>query len=179
MTPENALGRMIHNFTATAYEVAEFSYDNLVFYNFVASNKIDKAQMKWETVELATNNNGIIEYKHGQINRYPAVMVEFTGLMPGSIVYLDDEEILIGVNGSYYAQIDKPIKNISIPEDTNYIGFMTYGFYGESVSKFEEVFNVELNEVPIQTVIGSADVLGALEDARTKVVNFYFLRFRK
>ena len=183
MTPEQALGRMLHNFTATAYEVAEFNYNNLIFYKFVNPNGIDKAQMKWATVELATANNGIIEYRTGQLNDYPAVMVEFTGMMPGDKVQLDDEEIQIGVNGSYYVSLDNPIKSIKVPEGAQYIGFMTYGYYGESVSKFNEIFNIELNEVPAweieHTGAGWLDILNAIEDDRTKLVQFYYLKFRK
>lgn len=188
MTPEQALGRMLHNFTATAYEVAEFNYNNLIFYRFVNPNGIDKAQMKWATVELATINNGIVEYKTGQLNDYPAITVEFTGMMPGDKVWLDDEEIQIGVNGSYYASLDNPIKSIRVPEGAQYIGFMNYGYYGESVSKFNEIFNIELNEVPgwrIENLTNKTsggtwlDVLANIEDARTELVQFYYLRFRK
>lgn len=183
MTPEQALGRMLHNFTATAYEVAEFNYNNLIFYKFVNPNGIDKAQMKWATVELAIANNGIIEYRTGQLNDYPAITVEFTGMMPGDKVWLDDEEIQIGVNGSYYASLDNPIKSIRVPESAQCVGFMTYGYYGESVSKFNEIFNIELNEVPgwkiEHTTTGWLDILNAIEDARTELVQFYYLRFRK
>ena len=188
MTPEQALGRMLHNFTATAYEVAEFNYNNLIFYRFVNPNGIDKAQMKWATIELATINNGAVEYRTGQLNNYPAITVEFTGMMPGDKIWLDDEEIQIGVNGSYYASLDNPIKSIRVPEGAQYIGFMTYGYYGESLSKFNEIFNIELNEVPgwrIENLTNKTsggtwlDVLANIEDARTELVQFYYLRFRK
>ena len=183
MTPEQALGRMLHNFTATAYEVAEFNYNNLIFYRFVNPNGIDKTQMKWATVELATINNGVVEYKTGQLNDYPAITVEFTGMMPGDKVWLDDEEIQIGVNGSYYASFDNLIKSIRVPEGSQYIGFMTYGYYGESVSKFNKISNIELNEVPAwrveHTSTGWLDVLKTIEDARTTIINFYYLKFRK
>jgi hypothetical protein len=35
LTPIKELGRMLHSFTSTAYEIAEFNYDNLVAYGFV------------------------------------------------------------------------------------------------------------------------------------------------
>lgn len=183
MAPENALGRMIHNFTATAYEIAELNYDNLVSYGFINSNKIDKTQLKWETVELAVANKDGIEYKYGQLNKYPAVTVEFTGMRPGDIILLDGQKIQIGVTGSYYASLDSPIKIVSIPDNANYIGFMTYSFYGESVSKFNKIFNIELNETPswrIENTSGTwLDILDNIEDMKTELVSFYYLRFRK
>lgn len=30
LTPEQSLGRLIYNFSATAYEIADLTYDNLV-----------------------------------------------------------------------------------------------------------------------------------------------------
>ena len=51
---------------------------------------------------------------------------------------------------------------------------MTYGYYGESVSKFNEIFNIELNEVPgwkiEHTTTGWLDILNAIEDSRTELV---------
>lgn len=179
LTPENALGRMIHNFTATAYEVAECNYNNLVFYNFINPNGIDKTQMKWETIELADATKNPIEFKTGKINRYPAITVEFTGMRPGDKVILDGQIIQISINGSYYASLGHPIKEIIIPEGSQYIGFMTYSFYGESVSKFNDIYNIELSEVPAQQIHGPCDVLAEIENAKYKITDFYFLRFRK
>jgi len=35
LTPVKELGRMLHSFTSTAYEIAECTYDNLVAYGFI------------------------------------------------------------------------------------------------------------------------------------------------
>ena len=38
MDPEDKLGRMLHTFSGTAYEIAEFTSDNLKKYHFIASD---------------------------------------------------------------------------------------------------------------------------------------------
>jgi hypothetical protein len=35
MTPNDTLGRMLHTFNATAYEIAEYNYNNLNEFNFI------------------------------------------------------------------------------------------------------------------------------------------------
>jgi hypothetical protein len=37
LSPEDTLGRMLHNFSATAYEIADFNYNNLIKYNMINS----------------------------------------------------------------------------------------------------------------------------------------------
>ena len=37
LTPNDTLGRMLHTFSATAYEVAEYNYNNLGVYGFIST----------------------------------------------------------------------------------------------------------------------------------------------
>jgi hypothetical protein len=36
MTPNDTLGRMLHTFNTTAYEIAELTYDNLLAYHMIS-----------------------------------------------------------------------------------------------------------------------------------------------
>ena len=45
LTPEDKLGRMLHNFTATAYEVEELTYENLASLGFITSVAPEKEQI--------------------------------------------------------------------------------------------------------------------------------------
>jgi hypothetical protein len=38
LDPEDVLGRMLHTFNCTAYEIGELNYNNLIKYNFINSN---------------------------------------------------------------------------------------------------------------------------------------------
>jgi hypothetical protein len=41
LSPNDTLGRMLHTFTATAYEIAEYNYDNLKKYGFIKDGYTD------------------------------------------------------------------------------------------------------------------------------------------
>ena len=52
LTPEDKLGRMIHSFTANAYEVEEYSYDNLIKLNMITLNKEEENSIQHRSVLL-------------------------------------------------------------------------------------------------------------------------------
>jgi hypothetical protein len=52
MTPEQKLGRLLHNFTATAYEIAEYNYNNICKYNFINTKNYDNNILSIITVNL-------------------------------------------------------------------------------------------------------------------------------
>jgi hypothetical protein len=43
LTPKKELGRMIHEFSCTAYEIGEFTYENLSSYNILTPDEITAA----------------------------------------------------------------------------------------------------------------------------------------
>jgi hypothetical protein len=90
LSPEVALGRMIHNFTTTAYEIAEINYKNMLKYNFIELESKERFQMRWKSIPLFTSKNNEYHFVSGVINEYPAVSVDIIDMTPGDIVYLDD-----------------------------------------------------------------------------------------
>lgn len=50
LTPEKAVGRMLHNFSTTACEIADFTYENLKFYNLINVDEINFMFLLWRTV---------------------------------------------------------------------------------------------------------------------------------
>lgn len=117
MTPEQKLGRLLHNFSATAYEIAEVNYDNLLSYGFlqIANNKtveisqfkeIDlgsqtKDWFKWDEKNLRSKNL-IADYNS-------IYSLSLTGMLSGdkmTVVYNNgqEEDIIIGPFGSYYLE---------------------------------------------------------------------------
>jgi len=56
-SPEDTLGRMLHNFSATAYEIADFSYENLIKYNMINSQtELEETYLKFTTIPLMTTD---------------------------------------------------------------------------------------------------------------------------
>ena len=86
MTPNDTLGRMLHTFTATAYEIADFNYDNMSNLGLVSTTDPTTEQLRWETIEL--NQDGIGSADN--ILNYVAVALKFEGMVPGDKIWIDD-----------------------------------------------------------------------------------------
>lgn len=52
LAPEDQLGRMIHTFTSTAYEIADCTHDNLIKYGILKTTLPEFMQFRWKTVPL-------------------------------------------------------------------------------------------------------------------------------
>jgi hypothetical protein len=60
LTPENTLGRMVHNFSSQAYEIAEYSYENLRSYNFVGAIENRVNALHYYKLDLTERLNGSV-----------------------------------------------------------------------------------------------------------------------
>lgn len=86
MTPNDTVGRMLHTFTATAYEIADFTYDNMSDLNLISTSDPTTDQLRWETIELDQEGIGSAE----NILNYVAVALRFEGMVPGDKIWIDD-----------------------------------------------------------------------------------------
>lgn len=78
LTPEDRLGRMLHNFSCQAYEVEEMSYDNLMTLGFINIDEKEEITESMETISLSSvisnsdpvkiNPNPIYNYAHIQLS---------------------------------------------------------------------------------------------------------------
>jgi hypothetical protein len=48
LTPNDTLGRLLHTFNCTAYEIAEFNFDNLKAYGFAIEDYIETRTLRIE-----------------------------------------------------------------------------------------------------------------------------------
>ena len=86
LAPNDTLGRMLHTFTATAYEVADFTYSNLAEMGLITTEDPTTEQLRWETIEL--NQAGLATARN--ILSYVAVSLKFEGMVPGDKIWIDD-----------------------------------------------------------------------------------------
>ena len=144
LTPNDTLGRMLHTFNATAYEIAEYNYQNLYNFNLIPifHNTIQQDTLCFQTIsitqpQIESNLNGV-------------VMLSFDGFAIGTEVKLNDNRsIVIKQNPEIiYLNSDTVINNISITqEQLEQATFpqLTYGFY-------RQLFNSDFNKIKqIQT----------------------------
>lgn len=172
LNPENKLGRLLHTFNGTAYEIADYTYANLVKYNFVSLIKNEDIQfLSWKTVEFnQKDQSGKIIYPINKIlNTAPTNSIKFMGMRPGQMVKLTFENtkvetIVIGVTGSYSLDSKIPIKEIQLLEsnltypdmikDLYLTGSLTYSFVGMTPNIFDKVAMVENESFPAVQFVG-------------------------
>ena len=177
MTPFDQLGRMLHSFTTTAYEIADCTYEELNKYGFISVDDPEVPYMRWMTVNFAeSQSDGTVIFKTGQVNRHPAITVRFDNLLPDSLIYFRTpahaadhyEEIRIGVTGSYYIDTGMEITEIRLPENAQYNGSMTYSYYSIQQNAFNKIANVNIVEVPTKQYIGDNDIIRDIEWVQMK-----------
>ena len=185
LTPNDVVGRMLHTFNCTAYEIADFNYDELSKYGFIHLDDPEAKYLRFKTVNFYDVKDGIVTYKHGQLNTLPAVTARIDNMMPGDILQIikkngEPETITIGITGSYYIDIGTEITAIIIPSTLdnngnyvyNYQGSLTYSYYSISQNLFNKIDNVNIIEVPTRQFIGETDVLQSIQCVQLENANY-------
>lgn len=193
LTPNDTLGRMLHTFSATAYEIAEYNYNNLGVYGFISTEDPTRQQIRWETIEL--NKTGIGEAGVNLLN-YRAIALKFEGMVPGDRVYINDGimrngklglDLVIGATGSYEIDLaaNVEISAVWLYESYDNInsglgvvqhqGTLTYAYYSKEKSRFSSIEGFNIQDVPLRQFIGEHDILTELGDIKTEIQGLYFL----
>lgn len=173
MTPEDKLSRMLHTFTATAYQIADFNYQTLLKYNFLDPYSNDLSYYAYETVPFVTN--GV--YKFGKINNYTiAGWMQIQGTLPGSYVLQgndsqavqDRQKIYITNNNALTIDVgDTTLPDIYIPSDDpsqpGLIGSLTYRYITKQINRFSIIDNITIDD-RAETYSGPVDIIAAIEN---------------
>lgn len=183
LSPEDTINRLIHTFNSTAYEVAEYTYENLNKYGFISTSEPDTTQLRWMTIELLKecvkeenkNATRIELIQHPQ-----ATSVFFYDMRPGDMVYVNNKSIVIGATGSYFIDNGEIIESIQIPGGVVYQGRVTYSFTDNAKNTFDAIESVSIKDIAAHQFIGAYDnILDNIQDIKTIVSNFYYLDFQK
>lgn len=160
MSPNDTLGRMLHTFSSTAYEIAKFTMENLEYYGLIDARENISVQTRWATVDLLNyyKENALTIGKQDfcQLNTRDAYRVEFRDMAPGTTFLLDGEKIQIGATGAYIASSmnDTPFKKIEIPVSNMAQGQMTYSYKAKATNIFGTIDKIEIEDVPCWQWIG-------------------------
>lgn len=164
LTPVKELGRMLHSFTSTAYEIAECTYENLVAYGFIDVAIPSDLISLWRSYDLSDddliNGNGdiIIDLENG-IERFTV-----QDMMPGDMIYLtfsdepDELPVMIGITGSYtYESNKKNLVRIRIPTadlDHKVLGVINCFYDGMRITNFDAITSMQLKTIISQQYVG-------------------------
>ncbi len=198
LSPEDQLGRMIHNFSSTAYEAADNSVKGLLDTGIV---KLEDATpdpgYHWETVwmypsyapsKYYNKNDGYI-----LIDKYAIISFEVHDFIPGDNIEIhrkgDEEDswerIVIGPTGNYIVQKElKPIDKIRVelPSAANVEpvrhGWIDICFLEDTTTPFDMVKRIDIDaSVGIQIPGDNTNVLER-EDLSSKnsEINWEYLK---
>ena len=203
LTPNDTLGRMIHTFQTTAYEVADTSFDNLKKFGIVNDSVGDTMVLKIGQIKiselLAIRNDKERSKQFPNFNiagkniKTPSMtLVNITEATPGTIISFTFSNsqaavpVEIGGTGSYYVQVNEyPITNIELISGKWDDAKLTFGYYDDTPSDtFSQITNIMSRDV-IRQEIGpgfGVNLVGPdshLNDIRKQVSDFHYIRVAK
>ena len=190
LSPEDTLGRMIHTFSCTAYEIAENNYNNLEAYSFIKANIDIQPTLRWLSVDL---EKGKIKDNQNLL-KFTASSIHLEGLRAGEkllITTIEDEEektysIMIGATGSYIIDLTNNVKILNLSflnsesnKEIYHQGVLTYSYYSnEFKDSFDTVNKIKNNMIPCQQFIGEYEnIIAEIENTKNKIDSIGFIRF--
>lgn len=189
LSPEDTLGRMLHNFSCTAYEIDDCNYSTLSNYGIVKVSTPQEKVLRFKTKLLKDlkNNEKIIDGDY-------AITIKFEDMTPGDIIKIktdnDNEEqtIVIGLTGTY--QVDTGAKILSAEIEQNTLVKLqknglnepqvTYGYYESSINSFNEIATISFNDIPAKQYIGNqSNIIKQINNIKDTLISFFYLHFYK
>lgn len=189
LSPNDTLSRMLHTFSSTAYEIAEFNFNNLVKYGFVENHTIDNKVMSLASIPLTgtnyrTQQNYISSFKDG------VWQAEFIGVEPGTLFHLKflnglgTVPVRIPSNGYYKVNIfTAPLMSIqcvSVPEHyTAPKGIIDVGYYTTAaIGDFSPVRKISITDQYYQQIgyRNLENIIANLTNVKYKVGHIYYLK---
>jgi hypothetical protein len=201
LSPNDTVGRMLHTFSSTAYEIAAYNMDNLEKYGLIDAREALSTQTRWMSIDLTTFRqiNGDT-YKDDELitlNTRDMYSIQFTGLVPGTVFYLyqsnattaKPEAIAVGSTGAY--MIDNhsfPYRKVQMRYRDITQGLFTYSYRSKASNVFSTIDDVYIEDVPVWQWIGRypaslvtdrKNILEEIEDTKTEVLHITWARFKK
>lgn len=192
LSPTDTLGRLLHTFTSTAYEIAEYNYSNLKLYKFAVDSNIETRTMSFEQVDLNNPEGNITIGADGYINFTKTVqMASITAkpnvifsykLLNGTSVY----QASTNFTGTFVfpPEVLKETPLVSIKLSSSSWGnsaHLTYGYYNEPDAGFSYIDNINIKD-RVEQWLGeglSKNLVPNHEDIRLKMGAVHYLGVEK
>lgn len=187
LTPNDTLGRMLHTFNCTAYEMAEFNYKNLVDLGFIKEQIIDMSTVIPCEINLKEAAGGSSEYILFSKEEMPnAYQVAIYDAIPDTVFALqfvnqeDPIQIAVGYTGTYISPIDSwPLYSITVLDGEWGNAKLRYNTPAiRELSYFSYIGNIEISDKIVQYIgkdrydgatIARQDLLLDIEDANLSI----------
>ena len=190
LSPNTTVGRMLHTFSATAYEVADNTYQNLIQYNIITPNKeTDNIRQTWSSLNLhdLTKNTDQGTYVDILTNGQVIYSVRFEDCSPGTLFKLNNQVFMIGSTGMYEASVEDGITQLAIMRPAN--GSILVSQYENIDPSFDLFEDVTIYTIPVQQWIGTVNyymsedrdktnLIEAIQDCKTEITQVNDILFK-
>lgn len=191
LSPIDTLGRMLHSFQSSAYEIADCNFENLINQNLILIPEVNNKVLKVGQIlprEVITAAADYPDFKvQGNTIAFPAAFnVNITEATPGTMIslnYADNQNVIqvqIGGTGAYYPQIEnQPLISVSLISGSWDDAKITFTYYDEAPAQFFNGVAKLFISDEIRQVIGNNfrnNVLEDIEDIRRDIKTFHYIK---
>ena len=185
LTPNDTLGRMLHSFSSSVYEVADHNFENLSKYHLLPSPNIENRTMKYNQIKLTDS---------GYTPGYDMYHVYITDATPGTVYTfyfnsmgageIENQSMSyeIGNTGTFHLDTTiYPVSSIQLgPNSTAGQALLNYGYYDTTIpDHFSYISNITSAEeaVTIEGYDWNCNIIeDKIEDIRRQADNFYSIK---
>lgn len=208
LTPDDTLGRMLHTFQGTAYEIAECSFENMQKYGFLTDSYIETRNLKIGQIDLNNPPESMVSpmsYSYtdedGKVVTTEVLTISLPEAYMASISADPDIDFLYTLAGGKVnnaAQSTNLTGTFVFPEEVllqspltmlfldpreknwGYKAELTYGYYDTAADNFSMIESINTTD-KIEQIIGKGigvNLIEEMEDIRLKTGAFHYLRVR-
>lgn len=188
LSPNDTLGRMLHTFSSTAYEMADFSFENLREYGMLMDEYIETRDLITYTKDLYAIEDGHLEEMNAclaTVHAYPGTKFYFKLKYDTQKTYL-----VVGPTGVYNFSSDVLAENplVEIGTDNKNAGWfpeasLIYSEYKEpEIDTFSHVESIDINDRMAQWIGNSqAEIPSrfATYELKSTIGLIYYLNVQK
>ncbi len=208
LTPNDTLGRMLHTFQGTAYEIAECSFENMQKYGFLTDSYIETRNLKINQIDLNNPPEHLtskMQYSYvnssGKVVTKEVLAIQIPEAYVASITADPDIDFLYTLAGGEVINatqstnltgtfvfpeevlLDSPLTGLFLdPKEKNwgYKALLTYGYYDTAADDFSMIESINTVD-KIEQIIGKGigvNLIKDMEDIRLRTGAFHYLRVR-
>jgi hypothetical protein len=110
LSPNDTLGRMLHTFSSTAYEIADLNYDNLLEYKIIDITPYQNQELfSWHTIDLSAISLGT------NLLKRTAYSINIEDVPEGAKITIGNSKIVIGKTWQYKPdELLEPFNNLIV-----------------------------------------------------------------
>lgn len=202
LSPNDTLGRLLHTFSSTAYEIAEYSYPELKKYGFTVDSVVETRDLKIVSLNLSTlqikDGNSVIQLEKdsddwialpnsacwASISAYPNVEFEYL-LFNGNKNYQGNTNMTGIFNFPEDVLENTPLHKIKLLSeswgDDDNDAYLTFGYYHEPDTSFSYIKSINIKDKMVQqSGLGfSTNIIDNYKDIRLRLGEIYYLKVQQ